>query len=116
MCEMAGVSPGYLYRYYKSKDELVQELVDAEMQAIHQNFVSDIDSSSTLYEAAYKTIKKLFIKANEDPMIARFAASVVMDIRIPAAVKADNFRSILKLAEICVFRSIVNVANDDTSI
>jgi len=102
ICEKAGVSPGYLYRYYKSKEELVQELVDSEMQAIMKNFISDIDSSSTLYEAVYKTIKKLFMGANAEPMIAKFGASVFMDLKIPAEEKSNNFRSIFELAEKCI--------------
>jgi len=102
ICEKAGVSPGYLYRYYKSKEELVQELVDSEMQSIIKNFISDIDSSSTLYEAGYKTIKKLFMRANLEPMVARFAASVVMDLKMPAEGKLDGFKSVLELAEKCI--------------
>lgn len=102
ICQKAGVSPGYLYRYYKSKEDLIQELVDSEMQVIYKNFVSDIDSSSTIYEAACKTINKLFMKANEEPMTAKFAASVVFDNRIPAKGRADNFRIIMELAERCI--------------
>lgn len=102
ICEKAGVSPGYLYRYYTSKEELVQELVDSEMQVIIDNFISDINTSNTMYEAACKTIKKLFLRANEDQMIARFAASVVMDLKMPAGERSDNFKSILELAEKCI--------------
>lgn len=45
ICEKAGVSPKYLYRYYSSKEELVQKLIDSEMSIIVNNFISDIDSS-----------------------------------------------------------------------
>jgi Transcriptional regulator len=102
ICEKAGVSPGYLYRYYKSKEELVQELVDSEMQTILKDFIFDIESSSTLYEAGYKTIKKLFMKANSEPMAAKFAAAVVMDLKVPATEKTDNFRTVLEVAEKCI--------------
>lgn len=98
----AGVSPGYLYRHYKSKEELVQVLVDSEMSEIIDSFVSDIDSSSSLYEAGYKTINKLFMKANQEPLLAKFSAAVVMDIKIPSNDKADNFKSILELADLCI--------------
>ncbi|ABR46591.1 transcriptional regulator, TetR family [Alkaliphilus metalliredigens QYMF] len=100
--ERAGVSPGYLYRHYSSKEELVQELVDSQMSKIFNSFIADIDTSSTIYEAAYKTIGKLFMKANEEPILAKFMASVVMDVRIPAKNKADNFKNILELASKCI--------------
>lgn len=95
----AGVSPGYIYRYYKSKEELVQVLVDSEMDEIINSFISDIDSSSSLYEAGYKTIEKLFMKANQEPLLAKFTAEVVMDYKIPSKDKADNYQSILELAK-----------------
>lgn len=96
ICEKAGVSPGYLYRYYNSKEELVQELVDLEMSAIVNNFISDIDSSDTMYEAGYKTIRKLFMNANKEPMLAKFDASVVMDLKI---LTKEKFNNILNLAK-----------------
>lgn len=102
ICEKAGVSPGYLYRYYNSKEELVQELVDSETSIIINNFISDIDSSDTMYEAAYKTIRKLFTNANEDPMLAKFSASIVMDLRIPAKEKFNKFSGVLNLARKCI--------------
>jgi AcrR family transcriptional regulator len=102
ICEKAGVSPGYLYRYYKSKEELVKELVDSEIQVIMKNFISAIDSSSTLYEAMYKIIRKLFMTANAEPMIAKLGASVFMDFKIPAEEKLNIFRSIFELAEKCI--------------
>jgi AcrR family transcriptional regulator len=98
----AGVSPGYLYRHYKSKEELVQELLDSAMDEIIGSFISDIDSSDSLYEAGYKTINKLFVKANLEPLLARFSAAVVMDIKIPSKDKADNFKPILELADKCI--------------
>ncbi|AKA67562.1 TetR/AcrR family transcriptional regulator [Clostridium scatologenes] len=102
ICKKAGVSPGYLYRYYKSKEELIRELVDLEMEKITKNLISDIESSSTLYEVGYKIIKKLFLRANEDPMIAKFTSTVVMDLKIPAGGRSDNFKEVFELAERCI--------------
>ncbi|WP_446897078.1 TetR/AcrR family transcriptional regulator [Clostridium sp. LBM24168] len=99
ICKKAGVSPGYLYRYYNSKEELVQELVDLEMSVIVNNFISDIESSDTLYEVGYKTIKKLFMNANREPMLAKFDASVVMDLKI---LTEEKFNNILNLAKKCI--------------
>lgn len=100
--EKAKVSPGYLYRYYKSKEELVKELADSVLGEIIDDFLANIDSSSTLYEAGYKTIKKLFMKANQEPLWARFAALVVMDTKIPGRDKADNYKIVMEMAEKCI--------------
>lgn len=102
ICKKACVSPGYLYRYYKSKEELVQEVVDSEISVIVDDFISDIDSCNTMYEAAYKTIRKLFIGANKEPMLAKFTASVVMDLRIPAKERRNKFNGVLNLARKCI--------------
>ncbi len=100
--ERAGVSPGYLYRYYEGKEELVKDIVDSEMQVIVKNFVNDIDTSNSIYEAACKTIKRLFLKANEEPILAKFTASVVMDSKIPAKERIEKYRNILEVAERCM--------------
>lgn len=102
ICEKAGVSPGYLYRYYDSKEKLIQELVDSQMQMVIDNFESNINTSNTIYEVSYKTIKKLFMQANQDSLAAKFASSVVMDFRVPAKEKVDNFKNVIELAEKCI--------------
>ena len=42
------------------------------------------------------------MKANQEPLLAKFSAAVVLDIKIPSKDKADNFKSILELAEKCI--------------
>ncbi|HEX3030545.1 MAG TPA: TetR/AcrR family transcriptional regulator [Clostridia bacterium] len=102
ICESAGVSPGYLYRFYDSKDELVQELVDSETESIRKNFTAIIESSVTVYEVAYKIIKQLFFRANEDRLTTRFTAHVVMDLKVPAKEKTEKYKNILQIAERCI--------------
>ncbi len=97
--EKAGVSPGYLYRYYKSKEELVRELVDLEIKNFIDAFEKDIDTSLTAAEAGYKFIYKLFMQANEDPILAKFVAAVVMDVKVPSREKSDKFKMVRELAE-----------------
>jgi AcrR family transcriptional regulator len=100
--ERANVSPGYLYRYYEGKEELVKDIVDSEMQDIVSNLINDIDSSESIYKAGYKTINRLFQKANKEPVLARFTASVVMDSKIPARERAEKYKNILGVAEKCI--------------
>lgn len=96
--EIAGVSPGYLYRFYESKEELVREVVKSEMGKIFDNFRADLDSSKTVYEAGYKSIYNLLMIANKDSILARFMASIVMDVNAPTNASEDNFKELSKLA------------------
>lgn len=97
--EKAHVSPGYLYRYYSGKEELVRELVDLYLDIFIKGFYADMDSSHTASEAAYKSIYRLLMQANDDSILAKFTSAVVMDIRVPSSNDAENFKNILELAE-----------------
>jgi len=95
----AGVSPGYLYKYYSSKEELVQELVETEMDSIIENLKFNISTSSSVFEAAYKTVYNLFMYANSHPINAKFTAAVFMDIKVPSKEKAENYKILVELAK-----------------
>lgn len=97
--EKAGVSPGYLYKHYPSKEDLVDDLVETEMNNIRENLQFNISTSNTVFEAAYKTIYNLFIKANTHPIIARFTAAIAMDVKVPTKDKAENYKMLLELAQ-----------------
>jgi len=97
--EKAGVSPGYLYKHYSSKEELVQELVETEMDSIIENLKLNISNSSSVYEAAYKTVYNLFMYANSHPINAKFTAAVFMDVKVPSKEKAENYKILVELAK-----------------
>jgi AcrR family transcriptional regulator len=97
--EKANVSPGYLYRFYKSKEELVQDIVDVEMNKILSWVQSDIDSSASLYDVAIKTVTRIFMEANREPLAAKFMAAMMMDIKIPSKDKEGNLNQIMELVE-----------------
>ena len=97
--EKAGVSPGYLYKHYSSKEELVQELVETEIDSIIENLKFNISTSSSVYEAAYKTVNNLFMYANSHPINAKFTAAVFMDVKVPSKEKAENYKILVELAK-----------------
>jgi AcrR family transcriptional regulator len=97
--EKARVSQGYLYRFYKSKEELVQDIVDAEMGKIVSWAKSDIDSSESVYEAAVKIISRLFMEANREPLVAKFISAIMLDTKIPSRDKTEILNIITDLTE-----------------
>jgi AcrR family transcriptional regulator len=97
--EKARVSQGYLYRFYKSKEELVQDIVDAEMGKIVSWAKSDIDSSESVYEAAVKIINRLFMEANREPLVAKFISAIMLDTKIPSRDKTEILNIITDLTE-----------------
>ncbi|EGW36992.1 TetR/AcrR family transcriptional regulator [Desulfosporosinus sp. OT] len=97
--EKAGVSPGYLYKHYSSKEELVQELVETEMDSIIENLKFNISTSSSVYEAAYKTVYNLFMYANSHPINAKFTAAVFLDVKVPSMEKVENYKILVELAK-----------------
>lgn len=97
--EKAGVSPGYLYKHYSSKEELVQELVETEMGSIIENLQLNICNSNSVYELAYKTVYNLFMYANSHPINAKFTAAVFMDVKVPSNEKAENYKILVDLAK-----------------
>jgi len=97
--EKAGVSPGYLYKHYSSKEELVQELVETEMGRIIENLKFNICNSSSVYELAYKTVYNFFMYANSHPINAKFTAAVFMDVKVPSNEKAENYKILVDMAK-----------------
>jgi AcrR family transcriptional regulator len=101
--EKAGVSLGYLYRFYRTKKELVTELIKSNFDGIVNYFLSSVETSETAYEAGYKTIDNLFMLANSNPLVAKFHAAVLMDSKILMKDLGENFNDIFELAEKIIY-------------
>lgn len=98
ICKKAKVSPGYLYRFYESKDELISELVDTEIKSIMDDLSNFIDTSKTVYEAAYRIVYKLLMSANEDHLKAQFTACVVLSIMVQSNDNSEMLSETLNIA------------------
>lgn len=82
IAKKAGVSVGYLYRYYKSKEELLEDLMNTHLGEIKNELLGDAMASSTIYEFVYNLIHTVFRLAIEDPIYAQMLATLVLDVDI----------------------------------
>lgn len=99
ICQKAGVSPGYLYRFYESKDELIHELILCELTALTEEFNGYLDTYGNIYKAAYKMIEALFLTANEDRLTAMFRVTIVLNLMIPQDKMEQRLQDIMMLAD-----------------
>ncbi len=82
--ERSGVSVGYLYRYYKGKDDMILDLLDSHLRAIKEKLLpADFGKYSSLYDLWFDIVKGLFKMANQDRVLARFLTKIVSDTSIP---------------------------------
>ncbi|MBB6213968.1 AcrR family transcriptional regulator [Anaerosolibacter carboniphilus] len=82
IAKKAGVSVGYLYRYYKSKEELLEDLMNTHLGEIKNELLGDAMASSTIYEFVYNLIHTVFRLAIEDTIYAQMLATLVLDVDI----------------------------------
>lgn len=81
--EKSGVSSGYLYRYYSSKDELIQDIINSNMEEIKDRILYNSKANKTVYEYIYNIIDRLFDLANADPVIGKFIAKQAQETNNP---------------------------------
>jgi len=79
IAKKAGVSVGYLYRYYRSKEELVEELVDSYLKETKHEFEQSIQKSESLYDLIYLFISQLFELASDDVLKAKFIVTLLFE-------------------------------------
>ena len=82
----AGISAGYLYSHYKSKEDLVLSIYERNINIFDDYIDYIIASSSTVSEFAKQFISYMFNRANELPDLVKFLLLLVFDrtFNIPA--------------------------------
>jgi hypothetical protein len=76
----AGVSVGYLYRHYKSKEALIEAIVDKHFNEF-QNIISQIVKTNPNFEAIVRAyINSLFKLFEKDSMKLHFLIVIINDI------------------------------------
>lgn len=80
IAKRAGVSTGYLYRHYNSKEELIEDLVDTRLKELKEGFMKNFSQNKTLYEMIEDMVEKLFQLAKEDLLIAQFIINLIFDV------------------------------------
>lgn len=95
----AGVSQGYLYRHYKSKEELIKDLIETRAKYL-RNLLHDIlENSKDISEITNKFISTIFDETNANPSYAKFASSIVLNVNLPIAEKLESYKNLRILAE-----------------
>jgi AcrR family transcriptional regulator len=81
--EKSGVSTGYLYRFYSSKDELIQDVIESNMEIIRSAILFSSKPYTTVYEYLYDFIDGLFELTNSDPILGKFIAKYSHETNMP---------------------------------
>jgi len=76
---MAGVSDGYLYRHYKSKMELVQDLYRSNIEILHGEMDNILERVGAIRDFFIEYIDFLYTASISDPNLFRFCHMLIYD-------------------------------------
>ncbi len=79
IAKKAGVSVGYLYRHYQSKDELLEELIESYLEETKSQFENTLSKSESFYELIYLFVRGLFRLAKSDLLKLKFIITLIFD-------------------------------------
>lgn len=79
IAHMAGVAEGYLYRHYKGKAELVNDLLFSNLNELIAKLESLLDNHHTIIEIFEKLTRTLFELANKEPLRIKFLYVLMHD-------------------------------------
>ncbi|PAB58032.1 TetR/AcrR family transcriptional regulator [Anaeromicrobium sediminis] len=99
IAKRAGVSTGYMYRHYESKEELVTELIRSNFRMYDEEINSLCKREDSIYNIIEDFIKKLFIMARNYPSKAMLAAVLAVE-------SGTTFQRIIKNSEMPIQKFI----------
>ena len=79
IAKRAGVSAGYLYSHYKSKEDLVLSVYEKNIGVFDEFIDLTISTSASVSEFARLFVRYMFLKAGEFPSVVRFLLLLVFD-------------------------------------
>lgn len=79
IAKKASVSVGYLYRYYKSKEDLFEDLINTVLAEVIEDLTRIEERSKTIKEIVTNLTATLFKLGKEDPVRARLLTTLVLD-------------------------------------
>ena len=79
IAKLAGVAEGYLYRHYKGKTELVNDLLFSNLNEIIDKLEKFLDSNSSTKDIFEQLIRLLFDMANNQPEKIKFLYVLMHD-------------------------------------
>lgn len=102
IAKKANVSAGYLYRYYRSKEELSSDIMSTQVEEIRTEIKNNLKNSDTIGELFYSSIINMFRLVKSEPSHAQAIANIVLaadfDHIIPdvKGIGEDIFQNILE--------------------
>jgi AcrR family transcriptional regulator len=102
----AGVAEGYLYRFYKSKHELVTELLFSKVAHIIEKLEFLLNSCTSMKEVIRQLISELFKTANDTPEEIKFIHVLMHDYNFQ--VSDEQRHHIKSLCEKVIQEGIAN--------
>lgn len=78
VCRMAGMSPGALYRYFSSKEDIIIAIIEEE-QRLNEEFSLEVSQSGNLLGSVTEAIDYV-IEQNKKPGYAKMSAEVYAEI------------------------------------
>ncbi|MDK2820980.1 MAG: TetR/AcrR family transcriptional regulator, repressor of fatR-cypB operon [Clostridia bacterium] len=97
IAKKAGVSTGYLYRHYESKDELIEDLIESNLKKFHEIFCKTMDEKSTAKDIIYNFVNILFSVAITNPILAKFLCALVFDQNFQVKKRRENDKRVREL-------------------
>jgi TetR/AcrR family transcriptional regulator, repressor of fatR-cypB operon len=104
----AGVAEGYLYRFYKSKQELVTELLYTKVAQIIEKLEFLLNSCTSIKEVIYQLIGELFKMASDSPEEIKFIHVLMHDYNFQVS---DEQRQHIK--SLCERVIIIGIKNGE---
>lgn len=96
----AGVSSGYLYLHYSGKEELVLDIIDANLHLVRDRILYANNAQvQTVYDFLYNIIDNFFELANSEPILARFITKLALELSVPTKAKEQQKQEMNKIAE-----------------
>ena len=92
----AGVSDGYLYRHYKGKEELVEELLEQVIEGINDRIEALLEEKNTIEDIVRGFVGFVFDSTLQQPERTKFVIMLQNDFSRETGVRIKN-----RLEELC---------------
>ncbi len=90
IAERAGVSNGYLYRFYKGKRELLEALLEERLEMIHVMLQEQIAVQSSVKDIVAIFVKAIYKVAMESPLTISFSHRLLTDFSFELSKNLKN--------------------------
>jgi AcrR family transcriptional regulator len=106
----AGVAEGYLYRFYKSKQDLVTELLYSKVAQIIEKLEFLLNNCTSIKEVIRQLIGELFAMASDSPVEIKFIHVLMHDYNFQVS---DEQR--LQIKKLCERVIRIGIENNEVS-